>query len=70
MSIENKLTYLEGTKTAIKDAIVAKGVAIDDNATFRSYANAISTIETGGGTEINNQTKTVEINQNGQTTVS
>lgn len=70
MSIENKLTYLEGTKTAIKDAIVAKGVAIDDNATFRSYATAISTIETGGGTEINNQTKTVEINQNGQTTVS
>ena len=70
MSIENKLTYLEGTKTAIKDAIVAKGVSIDDNATFRSYATAISTIETGGGTEINNQTKTVEINQNGQTTVS
>ena len=70
MSIENKLTYLEGTKTAIKDAIVAKGVAIDENATFRSYATAISTIETGGGTEINNQTKTVEINQNGQTTVS
>lgn len=70
MSIENKLTYLEGTKTAIKDAIVSKGVAIDDNATFRSYATAISTIETGGGTEINNQTKTVEINQNGQTTVS
>lgn len=70
MSIENKLTYLEGTKTAIKDAIVAKGVAIDDNATFRSYATAISTIETGGGTAINNQTKTVEINQNGQTTVS
>ena len=70
MSIENKLTYLEGTKTAIKDAIVAKGVAVADDATFRSYATAISTIETGGGTEINNQTKTVEINQNGQTTVS
>ena len=44
MSIENKLTYLEGTKTAIKDAIVAKGVAIDDNATFRSYATSINQI--------------------------
>ena len=44
MSIENKLTYLEGTKTAIKDAIVAKGVAIDNNATFRSYATSISQI--------------------------
>ena len=44
MSIENKLTYLDGTKTAIKDAIVAKGVAIDDNATFRSYAASISQI--------------------------
>ena len=44
MSIENKLTYLEGTKTAIKDSIVAKGVAIDDNATFRSYATSINQI--------------------------
>jgi len=26
-TISDKLTYLEGTKSAIKDAIVAKGVA-------------------------------------------
>ena len=44
MSIENKLTYLEGTKTAIKDAIVAKGVAVADDATFRSYATSINQI--------------------------
>lgn len=33
-TISDKLTYLEGTKSAIKDAIVAKGVAVEDTATF------------------------------------
>lgn len=48
-TISDKLTYLEGTKSAIKDAIVAKGVAVEDTATFRSYAEKIGKISGGGG---------------------
>lgn len=51
-TISDKLTYLEGTKSAIKDAIVAKGVAVSDSDTFRSYADKIGQIS-GGGRKIN-----------------
>ena len=40
----DKLTYLNGTKTAIKNAIVAKGVAVPDGTTFRAYAEKIGSI--------------------------
>ena len=52
MSVENavaKLEYIAGTKTAIKDAIEAKGVTVGD-AAFREYADKIGAIETGGST--------------------
>lgn len=42
-----KLTYLQGTKTAIKDAIIAKGVAVPNGSTFREYAGKIEQIPTG-----------------------
>ena len=48
MSIENKLTYLESTKGAIKQAIVDKGVSVGDSDTFRSYAEKIGQIQGGG----------------------
>lgn len=51
-TISDKLEYLEGTKSAIKDAIVAKGVAVEDTATFRSYAEKIGEISGGGGGKI------------------
>lgn len=54
-TISDKLTYLEGTKSAIKDAIVAKGVAVSDSDTFRSYANKIGQISGG---EVFDVTKT------------
>lgn len=44
-TINDKLTYLNGTKTAIKNAIVAKGVSVSANDTFRSYANKIGNIQ-------------------------
>lgn len=44
MSIENKLTYLEDTKQEIKTAIENQGVAVADDATFRSYATSIAQI--------------------------
>ena len=39
-----KLEYLSGTKTAIKNAIVAKGVTVPDSTTFRDYADKIADI--------------------------
>ena len=47
MSIADKLTYLAGTKTAIKDAIEAKGVTVGD-IPFRQYATKIGDIGGGG----------------------
>lgn len=41
----DKLNYLLGTKTAIKEAIVAKGVSVADSDTFRSYAKKINSIK-------------------------
>lgn len=49
MSTSTKLLYLQDTKSAIKDAIVAKGVAVPIGTTFRDYATKISEITTGGG---------------------
>lgn len=47
-TISDKLTYIEGTKDAIKQAIIAKGVSVSDVDTFRSYAGKINDIESGG----------------------
>ena len=41
----DKLTYLEETKAAIKDAIVSKGVTIPDGTPFREYAGKIGEIK-------------------------
>lgn len=48
-TIQDKLAYLEETKGLIKEAIVAKGVSVSDSDTFRSYANKITSIQSGGG---------------------
>lgn len=40
----DKLEYLQGTKAAIKQAIVNKGVAVSDGTTFRAYAEKIGDI--------------------------
>ena len=41
-----KLAYLNNTKTAIKEAIVAKGVDVPVETPFRTYANKIGEIQT------------------------
>lgn len=56
-TIAEQLTSLANTKTAIKDAIVAKGVSVADTDTFASYADKIGQIETGGGGEVVNKEK-------------
>ena len=48
-TITDKLTYLAGTKTAIKDAIEEQGVIVGD-IPFRQYALKIGEIEGEGGT--------------------
>lgn len=63
-TINDKLTYLNGTKTAIKDAIVAKGGTVSENDTFRSYANKISNLPSG---QPNLQDKTVSPTTSQQT---
>lgn len=40
----DKLEYLDGTKSAIKQAIVGKGVAVPEGTTFRAYAEKIGSI--------------------------
>lgn len=45
-----KLTYLQGTKDAIKNAIVAKGVAVPEGTTFRGYAEKVGEIPAGAKT--------------------
>lgn len=49
MSTSSKLLYLQDTKSAIKDAIVAKGVSVPVGSTFRSYADKIADISGEGG---------------------
>ena len=46
-TLADKLNYLIGTKNAIKQAIIGKGITVNDNDTFRSYANKINSISTG-----------------------
>ena len=50
-TIAEKLTYLNSTKQAIKQAIIDKGVPVEDTDTFRSYATKIADISSGGGEE-------------------
>lgn len=48
--VGTQLDTLDGTKIAIHDAIVAKGVDIPDGTVFRDYASKIGEIQAGGGT--------------------
>lgn len=43
-TLADKLNYLIETKQSIKQAIIDKGVSVNDNTTFREYATAISNI--------------------------
>lgn len=57
MSIIDKLTYLSDTKDLIRQAIIAKGISVAESDTFRSYAEKIAAISTGGsGGEITGTT--------------
>lgn len=46
-TLNDKLNYMNETKTLIKNAIKNKGVTVSDTDTFRSYANKIGSISAG-----------------------
>ena len=50
MSTADKMSYLLETKSQIKNAIVNKGIEVAETDSFRSYAEKIGSIETGGST--------------------
>lgn len=47
---QEKLTLLANTKEAIKNAIIAQGVTVEDTDTFASYADKIASIQGGSDT--------------------
>lgn len=51
-TITDKLNYLTATKTAIKTAIIGKGVSVPADTTFRQYAALISQIQGGAEPEL------------------
>lgn len=56
LSIPEKLADIQTTKTAIREAIVAKGVEVPEGTTFRAYAEKIGEISGGGSVETCNTT--------------
>ena len=50
-TIQEKLAYLNDTKSLIRNAIIDKGVAVSTTDTFRSYAEKIGLIQSGGSSE-------------------
>ncbi len=65
-TLVEKINYLKETKTAIKNAIVAKGVSVSDTDTFRSYAGKIGSIKVGSPS----QEKSINITNNGSVAVT
>lgn len=43
--LDNKLDYLTNTKALIRQALSNKGAIVDDNKTFREYADVINNLE-------------------------
>lgn len=46
--LQNNLDYLQQTKSLIKSAIIEKGQSVSSEDTFRSYADKILAIVSGG----------------------
>lgn len=50
MSLQDKIDYLNETKSLIRQSIINKGVNVTEQDTFRSYAGKIDQIQQGGTT--------------------
>lgn len=51
-TIADKLNYLASTKEAIRQALINKGANVTSGATFRSFAQLIEGLQTGGDAEV------------------
>ena len=61
ITTQNKLTYLNDTKTAIKNALIDKGQTVADADTFRSYAEKVLAIPTQAAPVL----ESLEVTENG-----
>ena len=66
-TIQENLELLKSTKNNIKQAIINKGVNVSDSDSFASYPSKIAQIQTGTTPSL--QEKTIDIVQNGRSTV-
>ena len=66
ITTKNKLSYLQDTKTAIKNALIEKGQTVADSDTFRSYAAKINAIEVSAAPVL----ESLEVTENGNYTPS
>ena len=66
-SIADELSVLANTKKEIKEAIISKGVEVTEEDTFKSYADKIRNIPTGGE-EVVIKNQDITIKENGQYT--
>ena len=61
MSIADKLKSLKEAKQAIRDAIIKKGIEVLDTDSFKSYADKIESIVSGGGSgEVVSKTQNIK----------
>lgn len=56
-NISEKLEYLSQTQSLIKNAIISKGVAVEDSDSFRSYVNKINNISSSDPNTLLNVTE-------------
>ena len=61
-STENKLRYLQETKSQIKDAITTMGQPVEDTDTFRSYPQKILDIQSVNPEEIEKLSQRIDAN--------
>lgn len=66
MAISEQVSRIQQAKTAIKTAIIQKGVEVPESAKIDTFSTYIQQIETGGG-ELNLQAKTVTPTASGTT---
>lgn len=66
MAISEQVSRIQQAKTAIKTAIIQKGVEVPESAKIDTFSTYIQQIETGGG-ELNLQAKTVTPTASGMT---
>lgn len=61
-TLNDKIAYLNETKTGIKNALIEKGVEVSDSDTFRSYVDKIQSISASSDTVVDFNVSVTELN--------